>query len=208
MENTLHCELLTWHQVDHLSKRLAEKIRASGFEPDIVVAVARGGYVPARLLCDALGLYALESLRIAHYEAGAGKRPEARLCAPLSVDVGGLSLLVVDDCSDTGDTLRLALEYLRGLHPKAIKVAVLHHKTASPIEPDYYGQKVTVWRWLIYPWAVVEDLGGFLAAMEPCPDSPEEALRQLQLHHGIQAPRRAVEAALAARNVMAEKQRG
>lgn len=105
------------------------------------MAIARGGYMSARLLCDALGLYVLASLRIAHYDAGAGKRPEARLCAPLAVDVGGLNLLVVDDCSDTGDTLRLALEYLRGLKPRDIKLAVLHHKTASPLAPDYYGQK-------------------------------------------------------------------
>lgn len=188
----MHCELVTWGEVCRLSRRLAEKIQDAGFRPDVVVAIARGGYVPARLLCDVLGLYALESIRIGHYEAGAHKIPQARLYSPLPVDVRGLKVLLVDDCSDTGNTLKLALEHLRSCMVQDIKVAVLHHKKVSPVMPDYYGQKVVTWRWLIYPWAVVEDLSGFLAAMSPCPDSLEEAVRQLDLRHGIKAPRRTV----------------
>ena len=50
----MRCELVTWGQVYRLSWRLADLIRKSGFAPDLIVAVARGGYVPARLLCDFL----------------------------------------------------------------------------------------------------------------------------------------------------------
>ncbi len=197
-EQSMHCEMVTWGQVYRLSMRVAKKIQDSGFQPEVVIAIARGGFVPARILCDALNLYELESIRIGHYGAGANKAPEARLYSPLPQNLGGRRVLLVDDCSDTGDTLGLALERLRGCRPQAIKVALLHHKKVSPLAPDYYGRKVAAWRWLIYPWAVVEDLSGFLATMAPCPDSPEEALSQLALRHGLKVPRQTVNDVLAA----------
>lgn len=196
----MHCELVTWEEVCRLSEAVAERIRDSGFRPDLVVAIARGGFVPARLLCDTLDLYELVSIRVGHYQGGAHKIPKARLCAPLPVEARGLAVLVVDDCSDTGDTLLLALEHLRGFGPREIRVAVLHHKRVSAFVPDYYGQKIETWRWLIYPWAVAEDLAGFIAAMEPRPGSPDEAIRQLELRHGIKPPRQMVERIWAAAN--------
>jgi len=197
-EKTMQCELVTWNQVCRLCARVAEKIRNSGFRPDVVVAIARGGYVPARILCDVLDLYALESIRVGHYEAGAQKIPKAQIYSPLPVDIRGRSVLLVDDCSDTGDTLQLALEHLRSRQPQDLKVAVLHHKEVSPVVPDFYGQRVLAWRWLIYPWAVTEDLSGFLGAMNPPPDSAEAAVRQLELRHGIRVSRRTVEDTLTA----------
>ncbi|MEW6036766.1 MAG: phosphoribosyltransferase [Pseudomonadota bacterium] len=191
------CELVTWSQVCRLSQRVAENIRASGYRPDAVVAIARGGYVPARLLCDALGLYDLQSIRIGHYEAGARKTEKARCYSPPPVNIRGLRVLLADDCSDTGDTLQLALEQLRCCKPQDVKVAVLHHKKVSPVVPDYYGRRIVCWRWLIYPWALTEDLSGFIAAMEPRPETAEETRRQLHLRHGIKAPQGALEYVLA-----------
>ncbi|QXP89018.1 phosphoribosyltransferase [Methylococcus capsulatus] len=193
----LRGELVTWSQVYRLSRRLAENIRASGYRPDAVVAIARGGYVPARLLCDALGVYDLQSIRIGHYEGGARKNETARCYSPPPANVRGLKVLLTDDCSDTGDTLRLALEQLRCCGPLDIKIAVLHHKKVSPLVPDYYGRRIVSWRWLIYPWALTEDLSGFIAAMQPRPETLDEAVRQLRARHGIKPPRSAVAYVLA-----------
>lgn len=193
----VHCELVAWSQVCRLSQRLAENIRVSGYRPDTVVAIARGGYVPARLLCDALDLYDLQSIRIGHYMAGARKTETARCYSPPPANVRGLRVLLVDDCSDTGDTLQLALEQLRCCQPQDVKVAVLHHKKVSPLLPDYYGRRVVAWRWLIYPWALTEDLSGFITAMEPLPETTEEVISQLHRRHGIKAPSQAVEYVLA-----------
>jgi len=103
----------------------------------------------------------------------------------------------VDDVTDTGDTLRLAIEHIQSHNPAQLKVAVLQHKQVSPLEPDFYAQKIVAWRWVIYPWAAMEDLGGFLTAMSPRPTAPDEAARRLEAEHGIQAPRRILEAVLA-----------
>jgi hypoxanthine phosphoribosyltransferase len=192
-EKPMRCELVTWTQVYRLSRRLAGVIRQAGFRPDVIVAVARGGYVPARLLCDFLGIYHLVSVRVAHYEAGAHMTPQARLTAPLSADLRGLKVLLVDDVNDTGETLSLAIDHIKSLGPEQLKVAVLHHKQVSPIRPDFYAQKILAWRWVIYPWAVFEDLRGLLDGMSPPPASPEEASTRLEADYGIRAPRQIIE---------------
>lgn len=153
--------------------------------------------MPARLLCDFLDIYNLVSIRIAHYEAGAHLTPQARLSSPLLVDIRGLEVLLVDDVSDTGDTLALAIEHIEHFMPAHLKIVTLHHKQVSPIVPDFFGQKVVDWRWLIYPWAVVEDLSGLLTQMIPVPDSPAHAIDQLKRKHGITVSRRMAEDVLA-----------
>ncbi|MEM0331803.1 MAG: phosphoribosyltransferase, partial [Archaeoglobaceae archaeon] len=48
----IKCLQYSWEEINELCKNLARKIKNSGFSPDVVVAVARGGWVPARLICD------------------------------------------------------------------------------------------------------------------------------------------------------------
>jgi hypoxanthine phosphoribosyltransferase len=179
------CELISWHKVYALTRRVAAQIRNAQMRPELIVAIARGGYVPARLLCDMLDIYELTSIRISHYHAGADKQPRANLDAPLSAEIQDRRVLIVDDVSDSGDTLQVALDHMQGFHPAQLKIAVLHHKTASPVIPDFYGQQLRTWRWIIYPWAVVEDVRGLLRRLpEPAHDR-ETAARLLNQAYGL-----------------------
>lgn len=54
MQEQLRCELITWADVERRCQHLASQIRAADEIPDLIVAIRRGGYVPARLLCDNL----------------------------------------------------------------------------------------------------------------------------------------------------------
>lgn len=182
------CELVSWATVNTLSHRVAEQIRASGFRPQVVVAIGRGGYVPARLLCDHLNLYDLRSLRIVHYIAGADKQRRARLADPLCRDLGRRRVLLVDDVSDSGDTLELARHHLRERSAGKTAVAVLHHKTTSTLLPDFFARRIIKWRWLIYPWAIFEDVSGFLSRLPQLPVDAEQAAVVLQRRHGIKVP--------------------
>lgn len=144
MENSSHVfkiELITNAKVTRLSRKLAHKIQDSGFNPDIVISIARGGYIPARLICDYLYLYNLTSIRIKHY-TGSDKAEAAQLIDPLSINIKGMKVLLVDDIDDTGDTLQVALNYLASFNPVEIKIAVLHHKVISSLVPDYYAKKL------------------------------------------------------------------
>ncbi len=176
MQSPLKIEFVSWNKVMQLSSLLANKIAADNYRPDLVITIARGGYVPARLLCDYLDIYNLTSIRITHYLGGANKIEAAKLLIPLNLDIAGMNILLVDDIDDSGDTLQLALDHIKYFNPAQIKLAVLHHKQVSSVEPDYYAQKIIKWRWITYPWAIVEDVQGFVEKMDPKPVDVQAAI--------------------------------
>ncbi len=141
-----------------LSKRVAGMVRDSGYVPDFIVGVTRGGWVPAMNLSDLLGIKDLLSLKAEHWGITAARTGRARLRFPLNVDLSGKKILLVDDLTDTGDSMRLCVDHVRGLNAGEVRTAALMHKTSSSFEPDFYAEKITEWRWIIFPWNLTEDL--------------------------------------------------
>lgn len=160
-KDSFRCELISFNEVLRLSRTLARKIKASGYMPDLIVAIGRGGYVPGRLVSDFLLFNDLTSMKIEHYARAADMQEQARIKFPIPVDITGKKVLIVDDITDTGDTLKLAVDYALSLKPADVSTAVLQHKTCSGFTPDFYAQKIIKWRWVIYPWARYEDFAGF-----------------------------------------------
>jgi len=159
--DSFRCELISFNKVLRLSRILARKIKTSGYMPDLIVAIGRGGYVPGRLVSDFLLFDNLTSMKVEHYKRAADMREEARIKFPLSVDIAGKKILVLDDVTDTGETFRLTVDYVLSLKPSEVRTAVLQHKICSTFKPDFYAQKILKWRWIIYPWARYEDFAGF-----------------------------------------------
>ncbi|MEM2420182.1 MAG: phosphoribosyltransferase family protein, partial [Acidilobaceae archaeon] len=62
--------------------------------------------------------------------------------------------LIVDDVSDTGRTLQLALDYIRHYSPKEIKTVTLYVKPWTNLIPDYYAEITD--KWLVFPWGTWE----------------------------------------------------
>jgi hypoxanthine phosphoribosyltransferase len=151
-----------------------------------MIAIARGGVVPARLVCDYLDTYDLATIRIEHYKAGANKAQQARLAIPLSIDIRDSRILLVDDVSDTGDTLLVARDYLFESGASEVKIAALHHKTVSTLVPDYYSEKITDWYWIVYPWAIMEDVKGFIQTMDPAPENQREIVERLKKDYDLE----------------------
>ena len=183
-------QLISWNSVHALALKLARGIAESGYRPDIIVAIGRGGWVPGRLLSDFLGQMDLTSFKIEHYQS-ARQPKRAQVRYPLAADVRGRRVLLVDDIADSGETFAVALAHLnsRGA-PAELRSAVLHYKTVSPYLPDYYAQKVVNWRWIIYPWAIAEDVGNLIGAMSPRPADADEVARRLAAEHGLRLPRK------------------
>ncbi len=196
MARPFRCELVSWRRVTALTRRLAQHIAAAGFAPDVIVAIARGGYVPARLLADYLDVMDLVSLRVEHYTAGARKRRHARVVQPLNIALAGKRVLIVDDVADTGDTFVLARAHVAARRPAAVHTAALHYKTGSVFEPDFYAERLTAWRWINYPWARIEDIAGFIARLRPRPTTVAAAARRLDREFGLRAPSALVEDAM------------
>lgn len=193
----LCCEVISWNRFAGLARRVAFKIIDAGFRPDLIVAIARGGYAPARVLADYLDVTNVASIKVEHYH-GTRKAEQAFVRHPLPEHVEGRRVLIVDDVSDTGDTFDVAIPHIRQHLPEAeIRTAVLLHKAVCPKVPDFYARKVVKWRWIIFPWAVVEDLSAFLAAAEPPVRDVTAFARMLQDKHKLSPPRQLLEDVLA-----------
>ena len=187
------CELVTWQDSYEMARALAGMVKEDCYAPDLVIAIGRGGYVPARVVCDFLLQDMLTSFKMEHWGSAAKEKPEVKVRFPLAVEIRGQKVLVVDDVTDTGETLQHAIEYLRSLSPREIRTAVLQHKSGSSrFHPDYFAREEKEWRWIIYPWAVHEDVVGFCEKILECealtPDELREALfRRYGIHVSVVA---------------------
>lgn len=162
------CEILSWRAVAGDAKKLSRMIQDSAYNPHIVIAIGRGGLVPARILCDYMHIKDLTTIKVEHWGIAATPDEKAVIKFPLNADIKDKKVLLVDDITDTGDTLRVSIEYLKGFKPKGIRTAVLLHKTSSDVIPDYYVKKIAKWRWITFPWHVWEDLTSFIKKIKEC----------------------------------------
>jgi len=144
--------VLTWDEFVGDVLQLARKLSGARF--DALAAVARGGLVAARLLSDLLGVKRVASLAIEYYE-GVGERAKSpRLVGSLNFDVRGMKVLVVDDVADTGETLKLAVEYVRGAGAREAASCTVYVKPWCKFKPDYYARVVE--GWVVFPYEHVE----------------------------------------------------
>jgi hypoxanthine phosphoribosyltransferase len=152
------CYVLDYDDIANYAYQTALKIRDSGWRPDAIVGIARGGWVHARIQCDLLGVKNLYSVKVDHWGVTATRDGKARLSCPLVGDVEGLKVLVVDDITDTGESLMTAVRHVDETGtPAEAKTAALMHIVGSKFVPDYYGVEVT-WAWEIWPWNFYEDI--------------------------------------------------
>lgn len=157
-------KLVTWDEIVEWSMGLAGVIKKSGFRPDVVVAVSRGGYVPARLICDFLLVDNLISIQSQHWTEAAKVAERAIIKFPYKIDLGGQRVLLVDDIVDTGDTLILARDFIVSeWKPKDLRIAALQWiSPVAKIRPDFYYIEVREWIWFQYPWTRHEDTTQFI----------------------------------------------
>ncbi|MFP4531008.1 MAG: phosphoribosyltransferase [Halodesulfurarchaeum sp.] len=169
-----NCTITNWDYIYGLSRTVADQVKAADFEPDVIVALARGGWFSGRVLCDFLGLDDLTSLKMEHYvgTAAKGDEPEIRYPMPEG-SVEGKDVLIVDDIADTGGSIRHAYEYVTDRDSGAVRTATLQLLQTSEFEPDFVGERLQEWTWVVYPWNFIEDMADLIAGvMEKEDDGP------------------------------------
>jgi uncharacterized protein len=147
-------EVLSWELFGRASRELAETIADSGFVADIVIAIARGGLLPAGALAYALGTKAAGTLNVEFYTDIEETLPDPVVLAPLldTEALAGKSILVVDDVADSGRTLALVMELLAA-HATDARSAVLYTKSRTIIKPDYSWRATDLW--ITFPWSAL-----------------------------------------------------
>jgi len=160
MTESFKCKIVSWAEVHEWTSDLVKKIKSAKLSLDAVIGITRGGWAPARLICDHLVIKNLYSIKTEHWGVTATPDGMAKIAQPLTADIRNKSVLVVDDITDTGQSLILAVKHVKGFKPKSAKSATLLHITHSKMMPDFYGEIVPEkdWAWFIFPWNINEDL--------------------------------------------------
>ena len=144
----------SWDRVYEMLIDMALQIRKSGFKPDIIVGVSRGGWAPGRILSDLLDNTHTVNLKIEFY-VGIGKTARRPIVTqPIGDDLSGKRVLVVDDVSDTGESLKVALEHMLEKGASGVKTVTIYFKPHSTFKPDFFAESTS--EWIIFPWERLE----------------------------------------------------
>ena len=148
-----HYYTVTWDQLHRDARALAWRLMDLG--PFVgVVAIARGGLIPAAIIARELDVRLVETVSIVTYAAGSGgtlieeerRGPPVVIKSPLAAG-DGTGFLIVDDLVDTGATARV----VRALLPRA-HFAAVYAKPEGRDAVDSFITEVSQDTWILFPW--------------------------------------------------------
>ncbi|WP_135819963.1 phosphoribosyltransferase [Halostella litorea] len=185
------CTITNWEYIYGLCRDVSREVREDEFEPDVIVALARGGWFAGRCICDFLGLDDLTSLKMEHYVGTAQKADEPQVRYPMPEgSVEGKDVLIIDDIADTGGSIKRAYEYVNERDPGQVRTATLQLLQTSEFEPDHVGERLEQWTWVVYPWNFIEDMIDLTAGVMEKADAErfdrEDVRHYLAEYHDVQ----------------------
>jgi hypoxanthine phosphoribosyltransferase len=135
---------VSWDDIHRDARALSRRLAALGPFRGIV-AVTRGGLVPAALVARELDIRLIDTVCVASYDDRA--QGPAKVVVLKALDGDGAGLLLIDDLVDTGETARV----VRDLLPKA-HFATLYAKPAGRPLVDTFLTEVSQDTWIVFPW--------------------------------------------------------
>jgi len=151
---------ISYNQIHNIMKDLAEQIIESGFEPDYIVAIGTGGFIPARMIKTFINRPIL-TVGIAYYDLNDNIMDKPNIIQWIDdVDnkLEGKKILLVDEVDDSRATIGFCLERLLTHKPEEIAVTVVHNKKKEkrgqiPAEiKKYFAGETMDDKWICYPW--------------------------------------------------------
>jgi uncharacterized protein len=151
-------EIMTWGELGSGSRELAEQVVADGYEPDIVLAIARGGLLVAGALSYALGVKNTFTVNVEFYTGIDERLPLPMILPPVPdlVDFAATRVLIADDVADTGATLKLLKQFCADKVAE-VRCAVLYEKPRSTVRCEYAWRRTD--RWITFPWSAADPVG-------------------------------------------------
>ncbi len=189
------CRRVGWPEIERWADTLAAKVREADRTPTTLVGLTRGGWVPARLLSDRLGVKRIVSLRAQHWGVTATRDGKAVLSEGLSGPVAKESVLIVDDITDTGESLQLAVEHVGKAGPARLETAAFLHIGHARYVPTYYAEEIPrdAWVWVVFPWNYWEDLASLAARASEVAPGVDAVRSTLASRCGLEVPREDLE---------------
>lgn len=149
-------QVVGWNQVYKLLLNLSKSICKSGFKPEVIVGVSRGGWLPGRVLSDLLENKNLANVKIESYFGVNELMGKSRLTQTVSIAVLGKKVLIVDEVADSGRSLQLITKHILEQGASEVKTAVIYFKDCCSFKPNYYVKETA--HWVIFPWEIKETI--------------------------------------------------
>ena len=158
--------IIDWEEYNLIVEKLAIQIYKSGFKPNLLIGIMRGGApiidVLSRVFKLKCAYLAVESYSGEGTEDQQGDLVFSREMSSTVQDMKG-NILLCDDLSDTGITLNKSIFWLKKYPPlrdniKEIKTAVLLKKKDSTFEPDFCAEKLENNPWIVQPFEHYEEI--------------------------------------------------
>jgi len=94
------------------------------------------------------------NMKVEFYEGIGVRSKKPVITQPVTAEVRGKRVLVVDDVSDTGHSLKVVANHLRRKQASELKVCTIYMKPQSIFRPDFHAR--TTRKWIIFPWERLE----------------------------------------------------
>ncbi|MCY3661288.1 MAG: phosphoribosyltransferase [bacterium] len=152
-------EILTWETYGVGARELAGMVVDSGYRPDVILSIARGGLFIAGSLGYALSTKNIFVMNVEYY-TDIEERHEVPIVLPPYlelVDLDGARMLIADDVADTGHTLEMVRDFCTAKVGE-VRTAVLYEKPISVVKCDYIWRRTDLW--IDFPWSCEPPLIG------------------------------------------------
>ncbi len=143
---------MAWDELGAAARELGTAIADDGFEPDLILGIARGGLLVAGALSYAIGVKNTFSMNVEFYTGVDERLPVPMILPPVPdlVDLHDARMLIADDVADTGQTLALVKDFCAGLVGE-VRAAVLYEKPRSIVSCEFVWRRTE--RWIDFPWS-------------------------------------------------------
>ena len=158
--------IIDWKEYNQIVEKLAIQIHKSGFRPNLLIGIMRGGApiidVLSRVFKLKCAYLAVESYSGEGTEDQQGDLVFSREMSSTVQDMKG-NILLCDDLSDTGITFNKSIDWLKQYGPikgkiDDIKTATLWKKQKSTFEPDFCAVKLDANPWIVQPFEIYEEI--------------------------------------------------
>ncbi len=147
-------ERLGWAEFGDAARALGHAVADSGFDAEVVVAIARGGLIVGGAVAYALGVKTCGSINVELYTGVDETLPEPLVLPPFldGEALAGKRVLLVDDVSQSGQTLKLAVEILQNMGAE-VRSVCLYTKPQTIFIPDFSWKDTD--KWIVFPWSAL-----------------------------------------------------
>lgn len=143
---------VSWDEINSITKTLADDI-SKKHHIDCIVAIARGGLVPARYLAKYLNIKRIYTFGIEFYNDVNKKFRVPHIYQKFTTTFNANQVvLIVDDVIDSGESMGVVVNKVIKNGAKNFVTCSLHYKPKSTYKPSFYGKQIENTVWIKYDW--------------------------------------------------------